>query len=167
METHGTASLSQFAELASIVTRALPKAIEGVDIKKVLVQASMKGEWLSSLLRTALISLAPRFTVYNRVYELVPFHKEGEISVMGDVMVKRAQELDANLGEEDCRFIVAHQEQISFELRDKFHAVFANLRISSDGRICYLYSNGCRWVQTWGWPVNGWDEHCLLVRRVK
>lgn len=46
--------------------------------------------------------LPTKFTVFGRVYELVPILEESESSVAGKVMAERAHELGANLGEEDA-----------------------------------------------------------------
>jgi hypothetical protein len=54
MATHGTATISQFAELNAIMTRALPKSIEGLDISELLRRYQNNGEELSRVLRVAL-----------------------------------------------------------------------------------------------------------------
>lgn len=108
-----------------------------------------------------------RFTIAGRVYELVPFLKKGEWSVRGDVMVERAKELNANLGEEDCRFILEHQDQIPEEFQGKFFLIFTAWRhLSGPQRIAYLEMGDYYWYQDWAWLDDVWCNDVRLVRRV-
>jgi hypothetical protein len=55
--------------------------------------------------------------------DAVPFLKNGESSVKGKLMATRAVELDANYGQEDAEWLLAHQDKIPAELRE-FYLVF-------------------------------------------
>jgi len=102
----------------------------------------------------------------GRVYELVPFLKEGECSVSGDTMVERANELGANLGEEDGTFILKHQDEIPQELRRKIYMVFTGWRNPSDPQhVAYLDWYGRRWGRSGDWLDNLWLGGYRLVRR--
>lgn len=108
-----------------------------------------------------------QLTIGGRTYELVPYLKEGESSVTGDTMVERAQEFNANLGEEDGRFILKHQTEIPEEFRGKFYLVFTAWRIPSNPQsVACLYWVGYRWCQFWDGLEVDWDEGDRLVRRV-
>ena len=112
-------------------------------------------------------ALPTEFTISGRTYELVPFLKEGESSVSGDVMVGRAKELNANLGQEDCTFILDHQAEIPQELRGKVCLVFTAWRDPSVPQgVAYLSWGGTRRYQYWSWR-GGWHGAGRLVRRVK
>ena len=94
--------------------------------------------------------LSTEFTIHGRVYELVPFLKEGESYVSGDTMVERALELGANLGEKDGTLILELQDQIPQRLRGKFSLVFTAWRIPSGPQfVAYLDWGGTRWHRNW------------------
>ena len=106
------------------------------------------------------------FTIGGRVYELVPFLSEGESCVSGDTMVERAQELKANLGEEDGAFILEHQNDIPQEYRGKIYLVFTSWRVPSLPRgVAYLRWDGDLWFQYWHWLAGDWVGDGRLLRR--
>ncbi len=180
---HGTATLGQFAEVSAAITRALPKALTGFDPKEIIRRVG-NGEALERALHDALASLGdatPRaaepapiipdlpttFTVSGRDYELVSFvKKEDGGSVSGDTMVARATELGAELGEEDGRFLLEHQNEIPASLRGKIYMVFPKWR-SPDGprSVACLHWVGGEWCDDWGSLDFQWDGGGRLVRR--
>ena len=108
------------------------------------------------------------FTISGRVYELMPFLKEGESSIKGDVMVRRAKKFKANLGKKDGQFILKHQTEIPSEYQGKFYLVLTAWRRPSFPRgVAYLRWRGYRWCQNWNWLDSGWGGHARLLRRVK
>lgn len=114
-------------------------------------------------------ALPTEFTIHGRTYELVPFLKKGEssVSVSGDVMVERAVELNANLGEEDGAFILERQDEIPPEFRGKFCLVFTAWRgPSRPPYIAYLDWGDVRWSRGWGGLDSVWGGSDRLVRRV-
>lgn len=113
-------------------------------------------------------ALTAEFTIGNRTYELVPILAEGESSVSGGTMVARAQELGANLGQEDGQFILEHQDEIPQEFRGRIYLVFTAWRFPSLPQyVAYLLWHGHRWYQHWYWLVPDWFENARLVRRVR
>lgn len=106
-----------------------------------------------------------QFTIGGRTYDLAPFLEEDESLVAGDTMVERAQELGANLGEEDGRFILEHLDDIPQEYRE-FYLVLTNWRYPSNPPyvIC-LYWDDRRWSPGWLWLGGGWLVGALLLRR--
>src|SRR3990167_2776862 len=86
----------------------------------------------------------------EREYELVSFLSPGETWVSSKEMVRRAVQLNANLGEDDGRFILVHQDEIPAELRDKIAMVFTAWRRPGLPRhVAYVAWHGRQWVQDW------------------
>lgn len=183
MDTHETATLGEFAELAGSIMRALPKAIVGLNIRETLELADTNNEQLSGFLREVLTSLnkptqdqkaeepialmpPTEFTINGRDYELVPILKKGESLVTSDTIVERAKMLNANLGEEDGAFILKHQNEIPQEFRGKFYLVFTAWRHSSHPQnVAYLYWDDDRWHMNWTGVDYAWVGDARLVRR--
>ena len=112
-------------------------------------------------------ALPTEMTVGGRVYEILSFLREEDGgSVRGDVMVSRAKELGANLGKEDCEFILAHQADIPVALRGKVTFVFPDWRHPDDREsVAYVDWRVGGWCQGWGWLSDGWYGHGRLLRR--
>ncbi|MBU2081865.1 hypothetical protein KKH14_00280 [Patescibacteria group bacterium] len=102
--------------------------------------------------------------------ELVPFLKQGEGSISGEEMVRRAQfELDANYGQEDAEWLLEHQDEIPAEFQ-KYYIVFTRTiwRDSNDRRsVPYLRWYGGRWYLHFGWLGIGWSSGDRCVRSRK
>ena len=186
MDTHGTATLGQFAELAAIVTRALPKALEGRDVKETLMWAGRNGEELSVRLHTALTpdiqpqpkpetqaaepastpELPTEFTAGGQTYTVLSFLEDGETSVKGDIMLERGQRLEASMGEEDGEHLLEHQSDIPAELRGKVVFVFPEWRDPDYPEdVTGLDWYGDRWIRCWSWRDGDWHDYDRLVRR--
>jgi hypothetical protein len=163
----------QFAEFVSAVVRSLPRDMEP-DLAQFWIRHQ---DLLATTLDGALIvrqqpakaaepALPTEITVGGRVYEILSFLREGEKSVPGDVMVSRAKELGANLGQEDCEFILAHQADIPAALRNKVIFVFPDLR-RPDVRenVAYLYWVDDGWYRLWNWLSDDWFGNARLLRR--
>lgn len=114
----------------------------------------------------AVAILPTEMTVGNVTYEILSFLKEGEESVKGNVMVERAKEMNANLGQEDCQHILNHQSDIPSELRGKALFVFTDWRRPGDSEgVAYVGWNGGRWVQNWYWLGDDWYGNVRVLRR--
>jgi len=103
----------------------------------------------------------------NRVFsEPLNFLTGNETSVVGHIMVKRAVEMDANLGEDDGQYLLDHQDDIPKELRGKVVFVFTDWRHpdASDGDY-YVFWRGGRWVRYWGWLDGHWGGSNRVLRR--
>ncbi len=86
--------------------------------------------------------------VGGRVYEILGILQGNERSVVGNVMVDRAKEMNANLGQEDCEHILEHQDEIPVVLRDRVIFIFPNRRsFDSPGRVFSVYWSRRRWAQ--------------------
>lgn len=106
------------------------------------------------------------FTVGDRTYELVPFLKEGEESISGDEMLKRAKELGAECGEEDGKYILEHCGEIPESVREYF-LIFSAWRGPGDPRyVACLYWHDSEWDQYWYWLDYRWGGRYRLVRRM-
>lgn len=99
--------------------------------------------------------------------ELVLFLKQGENSVGGEEMVRRARfELDANYGQEDAEWLLKHQEEIPAEFR-KFYITFvATVWQDSYGirHVPCLYWYGKRWILYFHWLVSEGFSNDRLLR---
>lgn len=84
--------------------------------------------------------------------ELVPFLREGEQSIIGEVMTERSKELGANLGQRHAEYLLEHQEEIPQEWRSFY--------ISFPGTI-WRDPHGYRDIPCLRWSDGGWD---LLFR---
>ena len=96
----------------------------------------------------------------------ISFLKEGESSINGEEMVRRARvELDANYSQEDAEWLLDNQDKIPAELRN-FYLVFpATTWRGSDGRrgVPVLGWGGGRWVLGFRWLGRGWRSGARLV----
>ena len=162
--------MDQFAELAAAVVRSLPRDINPNSAQYWIVNQGELGERLKTALIVAEYEeseLPTEMTVGGRVYEILSFLREEDGgSVRGDVMVSRAKELGANLGKEDCEFILAHQADIPVALRGKIVFVFPDWRSPVDREdVAYVGWGGDGWYQFWGWLASGWLGFDRLLRR--
>jgi hypothetical protein len=112
-------------------------------------------------------SLPTKMTVGGRTYEILCFLKGDEKSVIDHVMVDRAKEMNANLGQDDGEHILKHQDEIPVALRGKVAFVFTDWRLpDGSGDACGVYWNDDRWVRGWGWlDDDDWSGDGRLLRR--
>ena len=100
-------------------------------------------------------------------FEPVPFLKNGEGSVKGDVMALRALELNANFGQHDAEYLLENQHLIPEEYQGKYYLVFPGTKWrDADGHVYvpYLYWNGDRWYLNFNWLDNDFNGNDRLVR---
>ncbi len=121
-------------------------------------------EFCDHLLKDA---LPTEMTVGGQTYEILDFLKGDEESVAGHIMVDRAKEMNANLGKDDGKHILKHQYEIPLPLREKVAFVFPDWRHpASPEHASYVYWNGVKWAQRWGWlSVSNWDGRDRVLRR--
>ena len=96
----------------------------------------------------------------------IPFLKNGDSSIGGEEMVRRAIELDANYGQEDAEWLLENQDKIPAELR-KFYLVFsATIWRDANGRrfVPYLVWYGARWFLYFHWLDDVFGSNHRLVR---
>ncbi len=111
-------------------------------------------------------TLPTELTIGGRSYDIIGFLKGDEKTIRGNVIVTRAIEMSAHLGEEDCRHFLKYQSEIPTTLRDKVIFVFTNWRHPSNSEnVAYVYWRGDSWVQSWIWLDNKWNGFYGLLRR--
>ena len=111
-------------------------------------------------------ALPTEMTVGGRTYEILGFLRGDEKSVIGDMMVERAKEMNANLGEDDGKFLLNNQQDIPVALRGKVVFVFTEWRRPDDSQgVAYVDWCGGRWVRDWDWLGYGWDAYARVPRR--
>lgn len=106
-----------------------------------------------------------RFTVGGRTYELAEFLKPGEVWVTGHVMVERARELSAMLGEEDGWHIAESWREMP-EALSQIKMAFPKWPHPTDpARIaCVKVVLIYRWVRVYRWLDDPWGGEDRLVR---
>lgn len=114
--------------------------------------------------------LPTEITVGGVTYEIFSFLREGEDYISGEAMVKRAKRMNANLGQEDCEFLLAHEDEIPVVLRNKVSFVFPDWRRLCDceervARVaCVRWGNDGSWSQDWDY-FHDWSRDFRLLRR--
>ena len=116
-------------------------------------------------------NLPRTMTIGDRVYEVLSFLQKGENQVDGPVMVKRAKEMSANLGEDDGQYLLKHQQDIP--------VIFYNVRIffvftdwrhpNNSDSVCYIAESDGQFVSDWEW-LNGQEKFgrsYIILRRIK
>ncbi len=105
-------------------------------------------------------------TIGERTYDILGFLEEDETSVIGTTMVERAKKMSANLGEDDGRYFLDHQDDIPAALRGKVVFVFTDWRHPvNPGFVACVRWLGDRWVQNWGWLGLVWYGNDRVPRR--
>ncbi len=99
--------------------------------------------------------------------EFIPFLKEGETVVTGDVMCERALVLKANLGLADGKKILANQDKIPKKLRGKWIALTGTVLRDLGGKrlVAHPYWRGDRWGLRFYWLSYDWNSLYRLARR--
>lgn len=106
-------------------------------------------------------------TVGGRTYEILGFLEGDETSVVGHTMVKRAKKMNANLGKDDGKHILKHQDEIPASLRGKVVFVFPDWRRLGDSENAYCVCwYGGRWLRPWFWlGGESWIGSDRVLRR--
>ena len=112
-------------------------------------------------------ALFKEMTVGGRTYDILGFLKGDEKLVIGQVMVDRAKEMNANLGQDDGEHILKHQDEIPVALRGKVTFVFTDWRHPDNPGLVYSVCwNGGQWVRYWNWLDDDyWGGNSRLLRR--
>ena len=188
MSKHGTAyTLGQYNEVLAAVQRALPKALDGNDPKKLIPLLQQSGKMIEAGLAQLIRSLdiAPVFSrdmtkegweliedaqspwpIVIENLELVSFLKEDENLISSKEMCKRAKELDANLGQRHAEYLLNHQKEIPAEWQG-FYLVFAGTVWRyrfGNLRVPYLSWLGATWYLNFHWLGVDWPSWARLVR---
>lgn len=125
----------------------------------------VKPNWMKRLVKGN-DALAPGD--YQLTFE--PFLNDGEESVKGDEMVRRAKASGAMSGLQIALYLLANQDLIPTEFRRKKYLVFAETEAlhSDDPRsVAHLYWDEGSWVLRWGWVDGDFHGGGLLVRARK
>ena len=95
-------------------------------------------------------SLPDKMTLGDVTYKILPFLKKGEKSITSDTMTSLAEDRIANLGEEDCRHLLEHQDQIPPPLQGEVFFIFPAWRTAPDSlSVACVRWDGRRWYQHW------------------
>ncbi len=88
------------------------------------------------------------------------FLKQGESSIGGEEMRKRAIEFKGNLGLADGKRLLAEQEKIPAEFRKFYISLPGTVLRASGGGLCVpdLYFDGGRWVLGFSWIDGDWFD---------
>lgn len=96
--------------------------------------------------------------------ELVPFLKDGESGISGDEMIKRAKELDADLGQHYAESLLANQQKIPKEW-EKFFLIFPDtIWYDPDFGDHYMPCLDCydgQWNLGFFWLFNGLGDDAI------
>jgi len=109
--------------------------------------------------------LPATMTIAGRTYEILGFLQGGEDHVKGDIMVSRAKEMQAHLGEDNAQHLLDHQSEIPVALRDMAF-VFTNWHLPDipASVFCVCWRDG-RWVRHWSWLDSDWHARYRVLRR--
>ena len=111
-------------------------------------------------------SIPITMTVGGCTYEILNFLRGNEKSVDGEIMAKRAAELNADLGKDDGHHLLKYQDEIPSALQRKVIFIFPNWRHPvCPGFVCYVYWHGDRWVGGWSWLIRDFSGDCRVLRR--
>ena len=98
------------------------------------------------------------------IYEVLNLLKDDENYITNEEIFKRAEEISANLGDKDCKYILANQKDIPKKLRD-FYFIFTDWRNPDDPEsVACVYWDGNRWVQHWRWLDYDFDGNYRFLR---
>ncbi len=97
---------------------------------------------------------------------LIPILKNGENSINGEEMVRRARtELNANLDQEDAEWLLEHQAEIPKEWRKFYISLPGTVWQDLDGfrRVPCLDWRGGEWCLSFYWLALGWGSDGRLL----
>lgn len=146
MENHGTApTINQFAEFSAIVTRALPKAVEGLDMSALLRQYSRDGEELSRRLRAVFTGeprqlqagdeeqpqpepvvppahkdICHKISIGDRNYNAIGFLEAGEFLVAGQIMLDRVAKVEGTKPINEAEWAHLYEHRAEFDKYPEF-----------------------------------------------
>jgi hypothetical protein len=160
----GTADLElgQYNEVLGQLQRALPKALVGIpyeDLKDV------PGEALEPALHQAFLNAIQEQTQSSpKNMELVEFLEQGESSITGNELLRRAKELGADGGLKQAQNMLKRQGKIPKEF-GPYILVFGKPEIR-DGKIGFpcLYLGDDRWHLHFNWLEHDFNSYYRLVR---
>jgi hypothetical protein len=121
-------------------------------------------EFVQMLVRDA---LPTTMAIGDRTYDILGFLRGGEESVVGHMMIERAQEMSAHLGEGDGQYLLDHQQYIPVALRGKATFVFTDW-CHPDGSeyVCCVDWHDRRWARYWRWlGRDNWRGNDRVLRR--
>jgi len=106
----------------------------------------------------------------DRTYEVLPhLHDDDDNCISNEITISRATEIDVNLGEDDCQYILAHQKEIPVEFRGKVVFAFPAWKhpdASSESGIAYIgWING-KWILILDWMLRDRAGCVHFIRRV-
>ncbi|MDO8505777.1 MAG: hypothetical protein Q7S48_04335 [bacterium] len=132
----------------------------------VLIDSGNTGEVMALCDKLINAPLPTEMTVGGRTYDILGFLEGDKESVMGDMMVARAKDANAHLGQEDGEYLLANQGDIPVAFQGKIMFVFTDWTIlGSLGSLYYICWNGYDWVKSFRWLTNAWHDNYRVLRR--
>lgn len=111
-------------------------------------------------------SLPTEMTLGGVTYEILSFLKGYDGRVDGDTMVEQAKQMQAHLGEYDCRHLLKHQAEIPAALRGKVVFVFTDWYfVGGPGYVSNIGWSGESWILGCGYPGPDCDRRYRVLRR--
>ena len=108
-----------------------------------------------------------QMTLFERTYEILKVCKEGETSVSGEVILERAAEMRADIGDKEGIYVLLNWHEIPRELEYKVVFLFPDWRNPNDpDSILYIYTDGHQWHLRSFRLNNNWGDDIRLIRRV-
>lgn len=105
----------------------------------------------------------------DRIYEVIPYLKEKERPITGYEVIRRAEEIGFNLGNDDAEYVLKHQQDIPSILY-MYYFIFTDWRVDQDNPDFLYYIDKdptCnQWCRNYKWKEeNYWNHLGLLLRR--
>lgn len=111
-------------------------------------------------------SLPTEMTLGGVTYEILSLLKGDDGCVDGDTMVEQAKQMQAHLGEYDCRHLLKHQAEIPVALRGNVDFVFTDWRFAGGpGYVSNVGWSGESWILGSGTPGPDWGSNYRVLRR--
>jgi hypothetical protein len=114
-------------------------------------------------------SALAEMTIGGRTYNPLSFLRDGETSVIGYTMVRRAREMGAHLAKEERKHLLNYQDEIPTSFQDEIGFVFTDEDyVDGDSRsVCYVFYQEDRWLADWRSLSRFWGRPFRLLRRIR
>lgn len=138
----------------------------GVELFEILTNPENTGKVRVFCTQIVLAGLPTEMTIGGRTYEILDILRGVEENVGEDLMIRRAKEMGANLGENDGAHLLKHQDEIPAVFRRMINFIFPKWRRPGNSAAI----TGLNWIgnNLWakGWRALGYFyAHDRLLRR--
>lgn len=114
-------------------------------------------------------TLPTTMTIGDRTYEILEILREGEKSIVGYEIDRRAKGMNACLGQDDGQYLLDHRQDIPESLKRKVYFVFTcwHPPYRSDS-VYWVGWDGCCWLEHESWfGSNRFFAGLRVLRRIK